>query len=79
MTLTTPWDKAALIAELKAKGVADAEKLAQGVLDTVLDWSVASCALEASVGKTIYGIGAMLLPEIKKQVDDLLAAAAAKV
>lgn len=78
MVLPQAWDKAALVAELKRVGIADAEKLAQDVLDTVLDWSVASCALEAQTNP-LYLIASNLLPEIKKQVDAKLQEMAAKV
>lgn len=76
MELQKAWDKSALIAELKVKGIQDAEKLVQDILDTVLDWSVASCAIEAQTNP-IYAIGGMILPELKKQVDAKLQEAAA--
>lgn len=78
MQLTTAWDKAALIADLKAKGVADAEKIAKDVVDTVFDWTGQSCALLAPT-QPAYALGAVILPKVQELIDTGIDSLIAKV
>jgi hypothetical protein len=68
MVLAKAWDKDALVAELKAKGLADAEKLAKDVVGCIMEWTSASAAMGAQQ-QPLLALVPAVIAAIKPVVD----------
>lgn len=73
MVLTKAFDTVALVAQLKAIGVPEAEKVAKDIVDQcVFPWLSASLVLEAA-SNPIYAIGVPVLAALQGPIDAELA------
>jgi hypothetical protein len=75
MNLQKPFDTAALIAQLKADGIPEAEKLAEQVIRTTFDWLESSCTMAAAT-QPLFAIATPLLMAIEPALDGALRKAA---
>ena len=68
MELQKAWDKDALVADLKAKGLVDAEKLLKDFVGSFLDWTVSSAALEAA-SQPLFALVPAVVSAVKPAID----------
>lgn len=70
MTLTKAFDPTALVAALKAAGIADAEKLVNDAVPVIFDWLNTSIAME--VPSPFGVIATTVLTELESKATDAL-------